>query len=100
MLNSRSIWLVVFGWWVVVAPMPALFAQQPQGAAQEGKKARAKNAKANSDPQWVWKNPQTPAGTQLNTFRSETLKGQEVSYLFWPPPAYDPQDKSKRYPIA
>lgn len=49
---------------------------------------------------WVWKDPQTPAGATHKTFKSATLKGQEVSYLLWTPPGFDPQDTAKRYPVA
>lgn len=45
-------------------------------------------------------NQKTPAGTQAKAFKSETFKGQEVSYLFWAPPGYDSTDRKKRYPVA
>ena len=74
-------------------------AQQPQAAqAAKQKKSAAKN-KADNAPQWVWKNPQTPAGTVFKTFRSSMLGGQEVSYLFWAPLGYE-EDKSTRFPVA
>jgi enterochelin esterase-like enzyme len=79
---------------VLAAAEPA--AAQDQAVRQAKKKDRAAKAEA----AWVWKNPQTPAGTQAKSFASATLKGQEVSYLFWPPPGYDPQDQTKRYPVA
>jgi endo-1,4-beta-xylanase len=71
-------------------------AQPPQAAKQ--KKRGAKN-KVDSALEWVWKNPQTPAHTQFKTFKSATLGGQEVSYLFWAPPGYD-DNPSSRFPVA
>src|SRR5262245_45337250 len=75
--------------------------QQAQKAKKKDRSAKkADKKKADDEPQWVWRNPQTPASTQFKTFKSATLKGQEVSYLFWAPPGYDSQDQTKRYPVA
>jgi len=74
-------------------------AQQPQAAQAAKQKKRAAKNKADNAPQWVWKNPQTPAGTVFKTFRSSMLGGQEVSYLFWAPLGYE-EDKSTRFPVA
>jgi len=67
----------------------------PQAAKQKKRAAK----KADDAPQWVWKNPQTPAGTVFKRFKSATLGGQEVSYLFWAPPGYE-ENPSKRFPVA
>lgn len=65
---------------------------------EQPQKAKAKKAdRANRKTEWVWSNPQTPAGTQHKTFKSDVLEGQEVSYLFWAPPGYD---TLLRYPVA
>src|SRR5262245_38011612 len=73
--------------------------QKTQKDREAKKKDRAAKKLADDEPQWVWRNPQTPAGTHFKTFKSATLKGQEVSYLFWAPPGYD-RDQTKRYPVA
>jgi hypothetical protein len=56
-------------------------AEQAEKTPAAKQKKRAAKSKADDAPQWVWANPQAPAGTTHKTFRSATLKGQEVSYL-------------------
>src|SRR5262245_3417130 len=86
---------------VSIAQDAAAAAQaQPAAKQKAKKKGGASKNKASEAPQWVWSNPQSPAGTQHKTFKSATLNGQEMSYLLWTPPGYDPQDQTKRYPVA
>jgi enterochelin esterase-like enzyme len=85
---------------IIALVICAAAAVTAQDEPKQAKKARGKKDGADAAPVWVWRNPQTPAGTQLKTFKSATLKGEEVSYLFWPPPGYDAQDTAKRYPVA
>lgn len=47
---------------------------------------------------WVWSNPKEPAGTKIKTFHSATID-QDVSYLVWLPPGYNPDDAQTRYPV-
>jgi endo-1,4-beta-xylanase len=91
---------------LVLGQLSLAKAAEPDGAAQAEptrqakKKDRAAKKKADDEPQWVWRNPQTPVGTQFKTFKSAILHGGEVSYLFWAPPGYDEQDQTRRYPVA
>jgi S-formylglutathione hydrolase FrmB len=103
---KRCIWHVTLGGLLALALSIVAASSQEQAAEvqkkqkdhEAKKKERAAKTKTET-PQWVWTNPQTPAGTQFKTFRSATLQGQEVSYLFWAPPGYD-RDQTKRYPVA
>ena len=65
---------------------------QPAQAAKPGKDAGRRTS-------WVWPNPQEPAGCKFKTFRAETIK-QDVSYLVWLPPGYNPDDVPTRYPVV
>src|SRR5262249_11664568 len=85
---------------VLAATQAGARAEQPEPGKTEAKqKKRAAKNKADDAPQWVWRSAQTPAGTVLKTFKSATLGGQEVSYLFWAPPGYE-ENPSKRFPVA
>lgn len=61
-------------------------------AAEPGKDAGRRTS-------WVWPNPKEPAGCKFKTFHSETIK-QDVSYLIWLPPGYNPEDAQTRYPVV
>ncbi len=92
-MNDRSLLLVV----IVAASLLAL---APADAAGGPKRSKVANRRADASPAWVWPKPQTPAGTQFKTFKSATLGGQDVSYLFWAPPGYDVTNTVNRYPVA
>ncbi len=65
------------------------------GPEAQAAKARTEKGKNN----WVWPNPKEPAGCKFKTFRSEIIK-QDVSYLIWLPPGYNPEDAQTRYPVV
>lgn len=98
--NIAAIVLFLLCWLEVASKGQLPEAQPIQSAKQAKQKKRAAKNKIGDAPQWIWSNPQTPAGTQLKSFKSNTLGGQEVSYLLWTPPGYDAPDQTKRYPVA
>src|SRR5262245_25094120 len=91
--------LIALAYHDAVARQPSKQLQADKARPATAKNRAAKRA-ADAEPPWVWPNPQTPAGTQFKTFNSATLGGREVSYLFWPPPGFDENDRTKRYPVA
>jgi len=78
---------------LVALLLSAMFPRVPSAASQD-----PNPGKGAARGGWVWSGAKEPAGCKFKTFHAETIK-QEVSYLVWLPPAYDPGDAQTRYPV-